>query len=144
MSATFLTDLKNAIVAGTTIAPQTISSATTTNGLAVDMQLSDGPIHLVVTLGDCGDATSTLAITFQESATTTSGDFGDITGGPTLTTTASATANDNTVFALSTNLRTKRYIRAVLTTLTGSVSFIVAVAVVGRKKILGSGSGNQL
>lgn len=140
MSNTFFADVKNAMVGGVSITPQTYSTAGAKTGTAVDMQLSDGPVHAVVITGTCGDANTTFVVKLQESDTTTSGDFTDFTSSES-TLTYAGTDGSNLFYAVSSNERTKRYVRVVVTiATTGTASTIIAAAVLGRKKIIG-GSG---
>lgn len=141
MSNTFFSDVKNAMVGGVSITPQTYSTAGAKTGIAVDMQLSDGPVHAVVTTGTCGDADTTFVVKLQESDTTTSGDFADLNSSES-TTTYAGTLGSNLFYAVSSNQRLKRYIRAVVTVATtGTASTIISVGILGRKKIIG-GAGN--
>jgi hypothetical protein len=142
MPATFLVDLKNVAVGGVSVLPQTIGSATTVNGDAIDMQLSEGPIHLVVVTGDCGDSTLTLDAKLQESVDG-SNNFTDVTDGA-MAQLAGATGGDKKMVVVSTAKRTKRYVRAVVTTAGGgTLSAPVAALVLGRKKISGTGTGTS-
>lgn len=136
MSATFLIDLQHTVQGAASVAPQTIASNTTVNGSGVDLQLSDGPCHAFVITGDAGDGTTTIQVKLQESDTS-GGTYTDISGATT-TLSGSATANDNLAYAISTNQRLKRWVRAVVITASGvAVSVPIAVAVFARKKIVG-------
>lgn len=139
MSATFLTDLELNAFLGFTYSG-TITSDTTTNGSAVDCALSDGVIHLVGIVGNYGDASTQAVVKLQESDTS-GGTYTDISGATT-TLAASATANDNSVFAVQAIYRSKQYVRGVVVTSGGGTPSVpIALAVVGRKKITGSGTG---
>lgn len=141
MSATFLPDLVTAALLDYTYLG-TITSNTTTKGDAVDCLDVDGPIYAVVITGDVGDASTTVQVKLQESVDTTDGNFGDITGA-THTLSGSATANDKLAyFVKEDGNRSKRYVRAVVVTASGSsISVPIAIAILGRKKITGSGNG---
>lgn len=141
MSSTFFTDVKNALEGDVSIVPQNYSTAGTKTGAAVDMQLSDGPVHALVMTGDGGDADTNWYVKLQESDAS-AGTYTDIDGSTSSTYTG-ATAGDSLFFATSTNKRTLRYVRAVVViATTGTADVDIAVAVLGRKKILGSGAGN--
>lgn len=141
MSATFLVDLKNALEGGVSIVPQNYNTAGTKNGTAIDMQDSDGPIHALVMTGDCGDANTNFYVKLQESDAS-GGTFTDVADSTSATYTG-ATAMDNLMFAVSTNKRTLRWVRAVVViATTGTADVDIAVAVQGRKKIIGSGGGS--
>jgi hypothetical protein len=140
-------DIKNRSVLGVSIVPQTIASATTTNGSSVDCQPADGPISALLMTGDNGDATLALAVKLQEAiedpanaGTALSSDWSDMAGAA-FATLSGATAGDNQDLAI-TNLRTKRFVRAVaVTTGGGTLSCKIAVGILGRKKMTGSGNG---
>lgn len=144
MSATFLTDLKNVSKIGYSIVPgTTISTDTTTGGTAVDMQDTEGPIHGIFLTGNAGDASTTIQFKLQES-TTGSGDWTDVADGVNDALAASASANDNLAVIISAAKRTKRYVRAAVVTAGGGTPSVpVAATVLGRKKIVGSGTGYQ-
>jgi hypothetical protein len=158
----FFSDLANTGIGGASIVPQTIASATTTNGTAFDFQNSDDAVDAVVLTGNCGDSTLTLDVKLQEAIEDTaslgnplSSDWSDVAGqlytwsAGTATATvakisqlAGATAADNKFLIVSTRRRTKRFLRAVVTTAGGgTLSVPIAVAVLGRKRISGTGVG---
>ena len=138
MSATFLIDLPSVAVGAVSVAPQTIASATTVNGSAVDMLESDGPIHGVILNGDY-NAAAAVTVKLQE-ASDTNGPWTDIANA-TLILNADASDNDMKLLFLKTDYRTKRYVRAVVTVAGTSPSAVVGVAVLGRKRISGVGTG---
>lgn len=140
MPATFLVDLKNVALAGVSLAPAAaIATATTTNGSAVDLLGAEGPIHALA-LNGATDYTSldeTYTVKIQESADGST-NWTDISGASGTITAAS------TVTFISTGLRSKRYVRAVITTVGTTPSIIVGIAILVRKKTVGSGNGAQL
>lgn len=136
MSNTFLADLKNAMSGGVSIVPQNYATAGTKNGTAVDMQLTDGPVHAVVMTGDCGDADTNFYVKLQESDSS-SGTFTDIADSTSSTYTG-ASAGDSLFVATSTNKRALRWVRAVVViATTGTADVDIAVAVASRKKLIG-------
>lgn len=140
MSATFLTDLKNVAVGGVSILPQTYSTAGTKTGSAVDMDLSDGPVHLIAVTGDCGDANTNFY--FRLTECDTSGGTYTTMADSTSDTYTGATAGDSLMVVVSSNKRTKRYVKCECVIATsGTASVPVSVMVMGRKKIVGSGTG---
>ncbi len=141
MSVTFLADLSTAGLIGYSVAPQTISSATTVNGTGVDCLNGDGPVHGIFTTGNCGDGSTVITCFLEES--TDNSTFTAITGASTVLA-ASTTANDNLAFVVSSSgNRTKRYVRANVTTLGGTPSVIISGCILTRKHISGSGTGTQ-
>ena len=121
----------------------TISSDTTTTGDYVDCDGIDGPVHGVIILGDSGDASTQIVVKLQEH-TAASGSGTDIAGATT-TFSASATANDKTLTFIRSQSRTKRYVRAAIVTSGGGTPSVpIAVAVFGKKKISGSGTGTYV
>ena len=142
MPSSFLSDLPNEALVGYTYVG-TITSDTTTNGTGVDMQLTDGPISAVIAVGNYGDASTTLAVTLTESDTS-GGSYTAISGTQTKSYAASATANDNSAAVIKADKRSKRWVRAELTTAGGGTPSVpVAVVLMGRKKLVG-GAGYQL
>lgn len=140
MSATFLVDPSTAFIAGMSVAPQTISSATTTNGTGVDLLNGDGRVFALVLTGDCGDASTVITTRLEESADNSTS--WTTIAGSTVTRTASATANDNTYWWMGSECnRTKRYVRAVVVTASGTPSVIIAAGIMCRKHIAGSSNG---
>jgi hypothetical protein len=138
MSATFLVDLVSAGVGAVSVAPQTIASATTVNGAGVDMDLSDGPIHGVVLNGDY-NSTAAVTITLQESDTS-GGTYTNIPDA-SLVLAADAAANDSDLLFIKADLRSKRWVRASVTVAGSTPSAPIAVAILGRRRILGTGTG---
>lgn len=140
MSSTFLTDLKNTITGDVSIVPQNYNSAGTKVGAAIDCLDADGPIHALVVTGDCGDADTNFYVKLTECATS-GGTYTDIPGSTSSTYTG-ATAGDSLMVAVSTNQRTMRYVKAVVViATTGTADVDIAVAVLSRKKIVGTGAG---
>lgn len=139
--ATFLIDLENNALLGKSV-HATISTATSTNGTGIDCQLTDGPVHAIFITGNAGDADSAFYVKLQESDAV-SGTYTDISGAVSDTYTG-ASAGDNLAVAITTPYRSLRWVRAVVvTTTSGTVSLPIAVAIVGRKKLTGSGTGYQ-
>jgi hypothetical protein len=131
MSAHPLADLENHVVKGFSI-HSTIATDTTTNGTAVDMGDSDGPVYGIVSIGNSGDASTTIQVKLQESDAS-GGTYTDVSGA-TVSLAASATANDNTVDILK-GLRTKQYVRAVVVTAGGGTPSVpIAVQVWSQRK----------
>lgn len=92
------------------LAPQDITSATTTNGTAVDcIEMGDDLMAIMQLGGQDGD--HTCDVKFQESDASGSG-FADISGA---TFTQTDEDDDNTIASIGFK-RTKRYVRAVVTT----------------------------
>ena len=146
MSATFLIDVKNDASYKQSYFG-TIASNATTNGTGVDLLTDSGPTHLIYQTGDVGDATTQVAIKIKQSddnsTFTDVPSVGEFPGSVTLA--GSATVNDNQFGVVTTIYRSKRYVRAVVTTSGGSViSVPIAVGFLGRKKITGTGNGAQL
>ena len=142
MSATSLIDVAHVATLGHSIAPgTTISTDTTTDGTAIDMQLSDGPITGFFHLGAAGDGTSVIQFKLIECATS-GGSYTVISDGTATALAGSTTANDNLVTALTATGRTMRYVKArVVTSGGGTPSFAISAFVMGRKKVSGSGTG---
>jgi hypothetical protein len=145
MSATFFTDVKNTGLLGASIVPgTTISTNTTTDGTAVDCQLTEGPITGFFLTGDAGDASTTLTFSLVE-CDTSGGTYTAIADGALATRAGSATANDNLAVCVTATKRTKRYVKCrVVTAGGGTPSVPVAAFVLGRKKIVGTGDGSYV
>jgi len=143
MAQGFLDDLKNtALQNGASIAPQTLTAVATTNGTAVDCDLTDGAITMQVVTGETGDATLVLNAKLQESDTS-GGTYTDVVEGAIAPITG-ATAGDNRVVMVSTRKRTKRFCRAVVTLAgAGTLSVAIAAFITGRLRITGTGTGHQ-
>jgi hypothetical protein len=149
MSATFLTDLQHAGQYGNSVAPQTIASATTVNGTAVDLAKSDGPVTAILNTGDCGDGTLTLSVKLQEAiedpaskGNPLSSDWSDVVNGAFANYTG-ATLADILAVALQVKYRTKRFVRAVVVTAGGgTLSVPIQVGILSRLKISGTGDGH--
>lgn len=136
MSA-FLVDFKNVALYDVSTRPGAAVTASA-NGTAIDFQLTDGPVTLMVAAGtiDTASGDETYAYKIQESDTS-SGTFTDISGAS-----VSVTAS-NTCVAVTTVLRSKRWLR-VASTLAGTTPSIIASAVLfARRKQVGSGTGYQ-
>lgn len=144
MASVFLIDPTNALQTSLSLAPQTISSATTTKGTGVDCLATEGPVHLHYTTGATGDTTLTLTVKLQESTEDVDGSYGDLS--PSITTTlaaGSATAADNLAGWLTSHARTKRWVRAVaVTSGGGTLSVLIAASIVATKKVIGTGNGS--
>src|SRR5262245_46695609 len=89
----FVSDLSQGyvLVSGT---HSTIAANTDTDSPAIDLQDYEGPVHVFASIGDAGDASTTISIKLRESATS-GGTYADITGA-IKSLAASATANDFT------------------------------------------------
>ena len=138
MPATFLVDVPNVGIYKSSIRAQAALTANT-NGVAVDLIEAEGPVALLVFAGDIdtSSADETYVVKLQESATS-GGTYTDITGASV------AITADNAEGAVATGLRTKRFVRAVLTVGGTTPSFLGVAAVLTRKKISGSGNGAQV
>ncbi len=115
----------------------TISSATDTDSSAIDLQDYDGPVHVLYSIGDSGDATTTIVVKLVQCATS-GGTYAAITGATTGTIAGSATANDNTTGVFRVDNYSLRYVKTRVTTAVGTPSVPIAVLVLARKKIGGS------
>lgn len=137
MPATFLVDLKNAAVGDASIRPQAALTASA-NGGGVDFLNADGPVTLIATAGatDFASTDETYVLKLQESDTS-GGTYTDISGA-----TVSITAANTTKY-VATQLRTKRWVRAVVTIGGTTPSILLTALVLARKKISGTGNGAQ-
>lgn len=138
---THIVDLKNQMVGGKSLC-ETLSAATATHsGDYVDMNLSDGHVFGILSLGSVTGSGVTIACKLQECATT-NGTYTDVAGGGFTTVTEST--GDN-VLEIVNGRRTARYVKAylVLAGTTSVTSVPISVTIVGQKKILG-GNGSQL
>ncbi len=133
MPSTMLTDLAHVALHKSTIAPAAVIASPT--GVAVDCQLMDGPIHAFLNIGVVSGTNPTMDIKLQESDAS-GGTYTDIPGAVFSQKIAAG------VDVISTNQRTLRWVRA-LGTLggTSTPTFNMAVAIVGQKKIVGTGTG---
>ena len=123
--STYINDLKNSVVADTSIAPATITSTTT--GDAVDLGEGDGGSTAVVVAGTITDGTHTL--TFTESDTS----GGTYTAVPAADAKALAAADSgNTVLVNFT--RSKRFVKAVSTVASATTGGVYGVALLAMKK----------
>lgn len=140
MSATFLGDLKNQTVVGTSLVSAAARNASA-NGTGVDCLLHDGPLHIFYTCGAVTGSPTSVVLTVEESDASGSG-YAAITNQST-DGTVDITAGSVAGF-LTLKHRSKRYVR-VVATLTGgsSPTYLATAHVVGQKKILG-GNGTQL
>ncbi len=115
----------------------TISTETDTDGVAIDTQLYEGPLHLFAIIGNSGDGSTVITVKLVECATS-GGSYTAIDGSSEVLT-ASATANDSsTVMVKGENQL--RYVKSRVVTLGGTPSVPIALALFARKKI-GGGSG---
>lgn len=138
-----LYDLVNQGLLGLSIVPQTIASATTTNGTAVDCSLSEGLVSAVFCTGNItgSDTTVTAALTECDTSGGSYTAVKDQTGTAVATATyTGATAGDNLILPLK-GVRTKKYVRLEVTTTGASVSVPCCGLIEARKKISGSGTG---
>lgn len=134
MALTQFNDIGSRAVGGTTLAPQTLAAAVTTNpALSVDMKDSDGLCSLIATFGTV--AATGGQIQAVESDTGLAGSWTAITN-PSVVAPYGVinigTANSNGIAAISFN-RTKRYVGALVPTLTGG-NAVVGIAVIGQTK----------
>lgn len=139
MSIPFFPDLTGgySLLQGT---HSTISSDTDTDSSAIDLTNYEGPVHLIYSIGNSGDASTTIAIKLRQ-ATTSGGTYSDVTGGAFSTLAASATANDNTTGMLRIDNWTGPFVKTRVTTAGGGTPSVpISVLVLGRLKI-GGGSG---
>lgn len=119
----------------------TISSDTDTDSSAIDLQDYEGPVHVLWSIGNSGDASTTIAVKLRQCATS-GGSYADVTGAST-SYTASATANDNSTGVMKVDNVSMRYVKTRVTTAGGGTPSVpIAVMVLGRKKIGGT-SGIQ-
>ena len=119
-----LTDLVNAVVSAQLLKPQSIASSTTTNGTGADFQTAAVRFQefAVIQTGTITDGT--YAVKIQES--TDNSTWTDISGA-----TASLTTTNNSTSTLIAFYRTKRYLRAVVTSTgvtSGGVFAVLAVS----------------
>lgn len=132
----FVPDFTNAYTLTPSI-KTTITSDTTTDGTAVDVQDYEGQVHLVITVADAGDASTAFVVSLIECATS-GGTYTAVTGA-TRSFTASATANDNVGYFISAKNVQQKFVKArVVTSGGGTPSVPIHVSVLGRKKIAGS------
>lgn len=116
----------------------TISTDTTTDSPAIDLQDYDGPVTLMASIGDSGDASTTITISLVECATS-GGTYTAITGATTGTIAASATANDHTRYMVTVPNWNKRFVKTrVVTAGGGTPSVPISTSVLARKKIGGT------
>jgi hypothetical protein len=135
MPATALVDLKNQHVGDVSV-NETLASATTTEGASVDMQLSDGPVFGVLQFGAVTGSSADADVKLQESHDEST--WTDCTNG-TFTQSYSESTGDFVLEVINAR-RTKRYVRAHVTTAGTVTSMPICVTILGWKKILG-GSG---
>lgn len=142
MALAIISDFANVAQGGLSISPEAAITASA-NGSGIDMQLSDGPVHLIAMAGatDFTSGDETYSWKLQESDTS-GGTYTDITssnGTSSVSTTAA-----NTAVYLSVNTRLKRWVRAVVTIGGTTPSIVPAAYVFASKKTLGGGAGNSL
>jgi hypothetical protein len=113
--------------------PQTVTTGTI-NGSGVDMQLTDGPCHAVISVGAVTGVYTALQATIQESDDNTT--FVAMTENPQTIAVMAA----NTTYVLSFWKRAKRYLRVQLTA-TGGTNALVSALLLSRKDITGTGGG---
>ena len=142
MALAVIADFANVVQGGLSISPEAAITASA-NGSGIDMQLSDGPVHLIAQAGatDFTSGDETYSWKLQESADNSTNwtDLVSSNGTSSVSTTAA-----NTAVYLSINTRLKRYVRAVCTIAGTTPSIVPAAFVFANKKIVGSGSGNAL
>lgn len=137
-------DFLNQVLGGISVLPQTIASATTVNGTGVDCLNTEGQVFGLVLTGNVAGADTTVDVKLQESDdNSTFTDMKDAFGNVAkITQLAGATAGDNQFLPIN-GIRTKRYVRGSATTTGSSVSAPIAVAVLSRKDITGTGTGTK-
>ena len=117
----------------------TISTDTDTDSAAIDLQDYDGPVHLLFTLGNSGDASTTIAVKVRESSAS-GGTYTDITGA-SKSLSASATANDNTTHMVRVENWQARYVKVRVTTAGGGTPSVpISAVLLCRKKRAGGSS----
>src|SRR5690242_258175 len=104
MSSSFLSDLKNSAITTPSVQPQLITTSTV-NGTGVDMQLTDGPDHAIISVGAVNGTYTTLQAQVTESDDNST--FAAMTEAPATVNVMSA----NTTYVLSFWKRKKRYLR---------------------------------
>lgn len=139
---THIVDFANQALGDYSLRSAAADTATRTGG-GVDLQLTDGPVHGVFAVGATDFASGDESYVFKlQESDTSGGTYTDIAGA---TVSWLATAGDvqNTVKIVTTKLRSKRWVRAVVTISGTTPSAFTSAYVFGQKKILG-GSGTQL
>lgn len=148
-----ISDIGATYLLASSIRPQTIASATTTNGVAVDLLKCDDVVSALVQTGDCGDSTLTLDVKIQEAkedpasaGNPLASDWSDMVGQTTataaITQLTGATNADNKVVAVTSRRRTKRFARVVVITGGGgTLSVPICATLLSRLKISGTGVG---
>lgn len=122
---TYINDLKNSVVADTSISPATIT--TTTTGAAVDLGECDGGSTAVVVAATITDGTHTL--TFTESDTS-GGTYTAVPAADARALTSADTGNT----ALVNFTRSKRFVKAVTTVAGATTGGVYGVALLAMKK----------
>lgn len=138
-----LTDIAGVGKLGYSLAPQTVATATTTNGASFDCNHCEGRIQAVAITGNCGDSSLVLTFKVQEAVedpasagSPLSSDWSDVTGGA-FDSIGGASGADNTMRAKAID-RTKRFLRMVATTAgAGTLSAPIAGGFIARKKMAG-------
>lgn len=108
------------------------------NGTGVDFLNTEGPVHFQAAVGaiDTANSDETYALKLQESDASGSG-YTDIPN-------ASVTVTAGSLpYSLTTHLRRKRYVRAVIDVGGTTPSIIVGATFSAKKKISGTGNGSS-
>jgi hypothetical protein len=135
MSSTFLADLSHSALTTPSVQPQLITTSTV-NGAGVDMQLTDGPCHAIISVGAVNGTYTTLKAQVTESDDNTT--FVAMTEAPTTVAVMAA----NTTYVLSFWKRAKRYLRVEFPAPAGGTNAQVSAVLLARKKIGGTGGGS--
>lgn len=128
--ATYLHDLENNTVSGTSLAVGA-AKTTTTNGSVIDMLQADSLVNVQVVNGVITDGTHT--ITVEESTVTNTG-FTAVTLNQDLDALTSSSTAGTVQFA--NFQRSKRYVRAVTTVQTATSGGYYSVFFLGQKKFV--------
>lgn len=141
--ATLIVDFANQAQGDYSLRSAAADTSTRTGG-GVDLQLTDGTVHAVFAVGvtDFSSGDETYTFKLQESDTS-GGTYTDITGATAAWTAASGTDVQNSIKMVTSKIRSKRWVRAVVTIGGTTPSSFTSAFVFGQKKILG-GSGTQL
>ena len=111
---------------------QTITTDTDTDSAAIDLNDYVGPVHIFISLGNYGDASTQTVVKLRTSATS-GGTYADVAGA-TKTFAASATANDNSAHMIVARDWPSRYGKVRVTTSGGGTPSVpITVTVLGRK-----------
>lgn len=120
-------DIPNSYVVGLTFPPATRTA--NGDGTGIDLTSSEGPVTAVLGLGAASGTSATLDVKLQESDDNST--YTDISGA---TFSQLTDTSDNTVLAIATWNRKKRYVRASATIAGTSPSFLFGVTVHSPKK----------